>query len=78
MEVRIGVTYVQREITVDMGDGVDGDRLVEEIKEAVGEDSTMLWFTDRRGRRVGVPTGKLAYVEVGPEGSERRVGFSTA
>ena len=78
MEVRIGVTYVQREITVDMGDAIDGDRLVEEIKAAVGEDSTMLWFTDRRGRRVGVPTGKLAYVEVGPEGSERRVGFSTA
>jgi hypothetical protein len=78
LEVRIGVTHVQRAITVDMGDGVDGDRLVEEIKEAVGEDSTMLWFTDRRGRRVGVPTGKLAYVEVGPEGSERRVGFSTA
>jgi hypothetical protein len=36
----------------------------------------MLWLTDRKGRRVGVPSAKLAYVEIGAEASERRVGFS--
>lgn len=76
MEVRIGVTQTPKEITVDMGDDVDGDRLVDEIKAAMTNESSMLWFTDRRGRRVGIPTGKLAYVEVGAGGSERRVGFS--
>lgn len=76
MEVRIGVTQVGKEIAVDMGDDVDGDALVEEIKTAVTGDSTMLWFTDRRGRRVGIPSSKLAYVEVGASGVERRVGFS--
>ena len=59
-----------------MGDQVDGDKLVEEIKAAMTGDPTMLWFTDRRGRRVGVPTQKLAYVEIGSTGDERRVGFS--
>ena len=36
----------------------------------------VLWLTDRKGRRVGVPVVKVAYVEVGaPTSSERRVGF---
>ncbi len=76
MEIRIGVIQSPREIEIDMGDSVDSDKLVEEIKEAMGNDSSMLWFTDRRGRRVGVATEKLAYVEVGATGHERRVGFS--
>ncbi|MGH9188899.1 MAG: DUF3107 domain-containing protein [Acidimicrobiales bacterium] len=76
MEVRIGVTQVPKEISVDMGDDVDGDKLVDEIKDAIANESPMLWFTDRRGRRVGVPSAKLAYVEVGATGSDRRVGFS--
>ena len=59
-----------------MGDQVDGDKLVEDIKSAMSGDPTMLWFTDRRGRRVGVPTDRLAYVEIGSSGEERRVGFS--
>ena len=36
----------------------------------------MLWLTDRKGRRVGVATSKIAWVEVGPEVEGRRVGFS--
>ena len=59
-----------------MGDQVDGDELVEDIKAAMAGDNSMLWFTDRRGRRVGVPTQKLAYVEIGSTGGDRRVGFS--
>jgi hypothetical protein len=35
----------------------------------------MLWLTDRKGRRVGVPAAKLAYVEIGSASDERRVGF---
>lgn len=76
MEIRIGVTQSPREIEIDMGEEVDGDTLVEEIKTAMTDESKILWFTDRRGRRVGVPTGKLAYVEVGATSGDRRVGFS--
>jgi hypothetical protein len=35
----------------------------------------VLWLTDRKGRRVGVPVVKVAYVEVGAPASDRRVGF---
>ena len=36
---------------------------------------TILWLTDRKGRRVGVPASKIAYLEIGPASAERRVGF---
>ena len=39
--------------------------------------SRVLWLTDAKGRRVGVPTEKLAYVEVGEEHPDKRVGFSS-
>jgi len=35
----------------------------------------VLWLTDRRGRRIAVPTAQVAYVEVGAPANERRVGF---
>jgi len=37
----------------------------------------MLWLTDRKGRRVGVPAAKVAYVEIGSPSEERRVGFAS-
>ena len=76
MEIRIGVIQSPREIEIDMGDDVDGDKLIDDIQEAMGNDTTMLWFTDRRGKRIGVVTERLAYVEVGSSGEQRRVGFS--
>ena len=78
MEIRIGVTYSPKEIEIDLADDVSGDELVEQISASVGEEGAMLWLTDRKGRRVGVPTAKLAYVEIGAPRSDRRVGFSPA
>jgi hypothetical protein len=76
VEIRIGVTYSPKEIEIDLADDISGDDLVEQISSSVGEEGTMLWLTDRKGRRVGVPTAKLAYVEIGAPRSDRRVGFS--
>ena len=78
MEIRIGVTYSPKEIEIDMADDVSGDQLVEQISASVGEEGAMLWLTDKKGRRVGVPTAKLSYVEIGAPRSDRRVGFSPA
>ncbi len=78
MEIRIGVTYSPKEIEIDMDDDSAGDALVEQISASVGEDGSMLWLTDKKGRRVGVPTAKLAYVEIGAPRSDRRVGFTPA
>ena len=45
------------------------------LRSWIGEDGRILWLTDRKGRQVGVPAGKVAYVEVDPPASDRRVGF---
>lgn len=75
MDVRIGVTYSPKEIEVELPEGADPDKLASEIGEVLGSDSGVLWLTDRRGRRVGVPASKVAYVELDAAAEERRVGF---
>ncbi len=77
MDVRIGVTNTPREIEVELAEGTDGDALAQQIEHAISE-STVLWLVDRKGRRIGVPAAKLAYVELGTGSEERRVGFGAA
>ena len=74
MEVRIGVTQTPREIEIELADG-DRDKVVKEIESALGDDDKVLWLTDRRGRTVGIPSAKVAYIEISPN-EDRRVGFS--
>lgn len=74
MEVRIGVTYTPREIEVDLADG-DADGLQKDVEAAVAAEGGLLWLTDRNGRVVGVPSAKIAYIEINPR-EERRVGFA--
>jgi hypothetical protein len=76
LDVRIGVTYTPKEIEVEVSDDTDRDQLIKTIEDAVSSDGRMLWLTDRRGRSVGIPSSKLAYVEIGADTGERRVGFS--
>ncbi len=73
MEVRIGVTYTPRELEVDLGEG-DREKLVADVEQALSGEG-VLWLTDRKGRTIGVPSAKVAYVEIAPT-EERRVGFS--
>jgi Protein of unknown function (DUF3107) len=75
VDVRIGIIQTAKELDVELDDETSRDKILKEIEEAFGEPEGVLWFTDRRGRRVGVPTSKIAWVEVGGEGEERRVGF---
>ena len=73
MDVRIGVTHTPKEIELDMTD--DGDAVAKAVEKALAAGEGMLWLTDRKGRRVGVPAAKVAYVEIGSPTEERRVGF---
>jgi hypothetical protein len=76
LDVRIGVTYTPKEIEVELSDDTDRDQLIATIEDAISAEGRVLWLTDRRGRRVGVPSTKLAYVEIGADAGDRRVGFS--
>ena len=71
MEVKIGVQYAVRELVLESTQTPD------EIEKAVNEAlkaGGLLTLVDERGRRVVVPSDRLAYVEIG-EPQERRVGF---
>jgi hypothetical protein len=75
VDVRIGITHTPKEIEVEMPDDADGDTVVAEIQKLLKNGDGVLWLTDRKGRRVGVPVVKVAYVEVGAPSGDRRVGF---
>ena len=74
MDVRIGVTYTAREIDLELP--VDADR--ESVKATVEQalsGGEVLWLTDKRGRHVGVPSEKIAYIEIGSPDDSKRIGF---
>ena len=75
MDVRIGITQTPKELEVDLAEDCDRDALIADIERALSGGDEVLWLTDRRGRRVGVPAAKVAYIEVGAPSGERRVGF---
>jgi hypothetical protein len=73
MEVRIGVVYTTRELTIETDESVDV--VSQAIESALGGAAPLFWLTDVKGRRVGVPTDKIAYVEVAADAGGRKVGF---
>ena len=75
MDVRIGITHTPKELEVEMPDDADRDKVVADIEKLLKTGDGVLWLTDRKGRRVGIPVVKVAYVEVGAPGgrSPRRV-----
>jgi hypothetical protein len=75
VDVRIGVTYTGKEIELEMGDDADRDQVKKQVEQAIGNGGGVLWLTDKRGRTVGIPSDKLAYVDIGSPGDDRRVGF---
>jgi hypothetical protein len=76
LNIRIGMIYTPKELEIELADDQDGPKIIDQVTESVGQEASMLWLTDRKGRRVGVATSKIAWVEVGPEVEGRRVGFS--
>ena len=73
MEVKIGVQFAPRELVLESA------QTPAEVEAAVaealsGRDGT-LSLVDDKGRRVIVPVDKVAYVEIGAPGDDRRVGF---
>jgi hypothetical protein len=78
VDVRIGVVQSPREIEVELPDGTDPEKITQQIDEALASDGGVLWLTDRRGRRVGVPSARIAYIEMGAPHDDRRVGFGAA
>ena len=77
MEVRIGIVQSMKEIEVILPEDAKREKVMKEIETALSDDA-VLWLTDRKGRRVGVPAARIACVELGSPSSERIVGFGSA
>ena len=76
MDVRIGVTYSSKELDIELADDADPAKVKAGIEAALGEGA-MVWVVDRRGRQVGVPADKVAYIELGTPDGDRRIGFGS-
>ena len=63
MEVKIGVQNANRELVLDSTESTDA--VEKAVTAALAGDEKLLVLTDSKGRKVLVPTDKLAYVEIG-------------
>jgi len=75
VDVRIGIVQSAKEVEIELPEDADRDAVLADIEKSLGRAESVLWLTDRRGRRVAVPVARVAYVEVGAPVSDRRVGF---
>jgi hypothetical protein len=73
VEVRIGVQHVSREITIETD--MTADALAKAVAGAM--EGATFDISDTKGRRVVVPSGSLAYVEI-DEATKPRVGFGSS
>jgi uncharacterized protein DUF3107 len=72
VEIKIGVQHVGRELVLESTESPE--EVEQKIADALSGSAPLLSLTDEKGRRVLVPSDRLAYVELG-EPSARRVGF---
>ncbi len=76
MDVRIGVTHTPKELEIELDDDADPATVKADLEAAIA-DGRIAWVTDRRGRQVGVPAEKIAWIEVGSPDTDRRIGFGS-
>ncbi len=74
MDVRIGISESNQIIEVDMEDDTDRDGLKKRVADAIGAES-MLWVSDKKGKEIGVPGSRIAFVDIGTAETDRRIGF---
>ena len=74
MDIRIGVTQAAREISLEQADD-ERDATKAKVEAALSGAVDVLWLVDKKGRTVGVPADKIAYVEIGSVEGDRRIGF---
>ncbi len=74
MKVRLGILNTDKLVELEVE---DAKAFKEEIEKAV-EKGGLGWFTDSKGRSVGVPVRNLAFVEIEDSDESTTVGFAPA
>lgn len=71
MEIKIGVSHINREVVVETDESADD--VSAKLADALAS-GTLFTVADSKGRQVLVPAAQIAYVELGAE-TARPVGF---
>jgi hypothetical protein len=74
VDIKVGIQHVTREVVVDSADSAKD--VEKAFTEALASDDGFLRLNDAHGRKVLIPAGKIAYIDIGEENA-RRVGFGT-
>jgi hypothetical protein len=74
MRVRIGITDTSKVVEVD---AENIDEFKSELERAMAEGG-FAWFTDTKGRSVGIPASSVAFVEIEGADGGPSVGFAPA
>ncbi len=72
MKVRIGISTTDKLLELEIE---DPEAFREEIESSLAEGGVG-WFTDSRGRTVGIPARSVAFIEIEDAGENQTVGFA--
>lgn len=75
MKVRIGISDTDKLIEIEID---DVDDFKKKIEKTVADGEGMGWFTDSKGRSVGIPASKVAFIEIEDADATTSVGFAPA
>lgn len=73
MKVRIGIAEANKVVEIDVDDAAAFERT---ITQAVENGEAVVWVDDSKKRRVGIPVGRLGYIEIETEDAKSSVGFA--
>ncbi len=74
MDLRIGIAESPQVVEIELDDNVDRGEVKSQVETSLKE-SEVLSLVDRKGRDWLIPSGRIAFVEIGISDAERRIGF---
>jgi len=74
MKVRIGISQSDKLVDLEID---DAKAFKKEIERAVAEGG-LGWFTDTKGRSIGISSKNLAFIEMDDPDEQPQVGFAPA
>ena len=72
MKVRIGISTTDKLLEIE----VDDPKVFQKTMEAAILEGGLGWFTDTRGRTVGIPARSVAFIEMEDTAGGQTVGFA--
>lgn len=73
IEIRIGLSENPKELAAELDETTE--EFMKRVTAAINKGAGIFWVTDSRGKQTGIASGKIAYIEIEPEGDRRPVGF---